>query len=655
PDARRTAHSRAATALHALHPEQTAALAHHFAQSEQWGRAVEAYFAAGQAAAAVYATETALHAYEQALDLLQTRHPFTVDRATRLHFDLLVARCSLQRLRGARKAHRADVETLLALAQTLGEPVRQVEALLQQAQFLSESASEYEVARQVAEEALALAKQHALRPDEVRAWLIIGTTWKQQGHNQSALEAYQRALTAHQIVSEATAGEIDIYIWLIMTYRDMGDLERAQETAQIALSKAETQSNPLAVARVHNALAWITRARGDHRAEAEHCQAMLAQMRAIGHRYYEGVACNNLSLAYSALGEYGPAIEAAQQAFDIFRQIDHRHGQVIVLLNLSSRYKETGQLAQARHVLTQSLPLARELSLADDEARILSSLAELLIQDGEFDAANRTLLRAEEIARDLDSAYLQAMVHLRAGALRLATGDYEQAAALFDQAVQKYVTCGYPYYQTYARSYLASALHRQGNLAAAVALSSQALAEMEALPESPLILETCLYHYQIMAAAGQSTAALAVLERAYVRVQEQCAALPDPAWRRGFVEDVVLHRQIVTAWETSQPRRIDVRLPRAEAPLGRPLRDDEYVTVTWTLSLPEDKAVQDEVARRRARLRRLLQEAVAQGAAATVEDLATALDVSSRTIKRDLAALRAAGHTFQTRGSQSTS
>jgi DeoR/GlpR family transcriptional regulator of sugar metabolism len=36
-----------------------------------------------------------------------------------------------------------------------------------------------------------------------------------------------------------------------------------------------------------------------------------------------------------------------------------------------------------------------------------------------------------------------------------------------------------------------------------------------------------------------------------------------------------------------------------------------------------------------------------------VDDLAAALDVSRPTIKRDLAALRGAGHAVQTRGSQS--
>ena len=80
-----------------------------------------------------------------------------------------------------------------------------------------------------------------------------------------------------------------------------------------------------------------------------------------------------------------------------------------------------------------------------------------------------------------------------------------------------------------------------------------------------------------------------------------------------------------------------------------------------TLAVPEDDEVSGKawpeqsrrVARRRHRLLRLLREAREQGAAPTLDDLAAALEVSRATIKRDLAALRQAGHEAQTRGSRS--
>ena len=648
--ARRDLHREAAQAMATLHPENIAVRAFHLDRGELWDRAAETYLAAGKAAAAVYATGAALQAYERALTILQTQHPLPQAREAALHFDLLVARCPLLRLQGAREAYRADIETLLALAQTLKAPERQVEALLQRAEFLGETATEYEAARGAAEQALALAQEQGLRHQTARAWLAIGAAWKQLGHNQPALEAYQQALAECQAAPATASSEIAIYVSLVMTYRDLGDLERASETAQIALARAAIHDDPLAVARVHNAMAWITRTRGDHRAEAAHCEAMLAQMRAIGHRYYEGVALNNLSLAYNALGEHGPAIEATRQALDIFRQIDHQHGQVITLLNLSSRYKNTGQYHLARLALNEVLPIARRLALADDEARILSSLAELLTNTGEYMAAEQALSQAEAIVHDLDAVFMQATVHYRFGELHLAQGDVTSAIRRFEDALRAYERSGYPYYQTTARSSLAIAHFHLDHLDTALALITQAFAEMESRPDTPLMLDVCLHTYRILSAAGQPEPARQALERAHSELDRSCNALPDPAWQRAFVEDVPLHRAIMTNWRVLQPRRLSVHLPSLNAPTGRALQPEELVPVTWTVETPEDRAFGNQVARRRHCILRLLEEAQAQGALPRDEDLAEALDVGLRTLRRDIAALRAEGHTIHTRG-----
>jgi DNA-binding transcriptional ArsR family regulator len=101
-----------------------------------------------------------------------------------------------------------------------------------------------------------------------------------------------------------------------------------------------------------------------------------------------------------------------------------------------------------------------------------------------------------------------------------------------------------------------------------------------------------------------------------------------------------------------QMRQVLVRLPHVDAPTGRPMQDDDYVPVTWTVFTSEDSTVVGAAARRRQQLLRLLQEAENQGAAPTVDNLAEALQVSQPTIKRDLAALRRAGHVVRTRGSR---
>src|SRR5690348_2157223 len=123
-----------------------------------------------------------------------------------------------------------------------------------------------------------------------------------------------------------------------------------------------------------------------------------------------------------------------------------------------------------------------------------------------------------------------------------------------------------------------------------------------------------------------------------------------PEVRRRAIDRVPEHAGIAAAHAIVHPRRNIVRLPSAEAPTGRQLRDDELVDVTWTIEAPDDVMVADVAERRRQQILRLLDEASAQGAAPTVDDLADAVGSSRSTVRRDLATLRQHGVPTPTRG-----
>jgi biotin operon repressor len=103
-----------------------------------------------------------------------------------------------------------------------------------------------------------------------------------------------------------------------------------------------------------------------------------------------------------------------------------------------------------------------------------------------------------------------------------------------------------------------------------------------------------------------------------------------------------------------RPGQMRVVLTRSAARHGQTLGDTPQVEVTWSIDVG---AADQEVllqhgsqALRQVRIVRLLDEALAQGGAASQEDLAQALHVSVRTIKRDCAALQARGVYVPTRG-----
>jgi hypothetical protein len=129
------------------------------------------------------------------------------------------------------------------------------------------------------------------------------------------------------------------------------------------------------------------------------------------------------------------------------------------------------------------------------------------------------------------------------------------------------------------------------------------------------------------------------------------SSLPEPH-RQAALASVPGHRAVIDAWMARRPVQTQCQLPRLGAPTNAPLSDHDCVTVTWTISSPDDPSPTEPIARRRRCLRRLMSEAAAQGASPTIPDLAKALGTSVSTTRRDLAFLRSQGHKIATRGNR---
>jgi len=131
-----------------------------------------------------------------------------------------------------------------------------------------------------------------------------------------------------------------------------------------------------------------------------------------------------------------------------------------------------------------------------------------------------------------------------------------------------------------------------------------------------------------------------------------------PRVAQGILETAkhVFNLDAVSGTQNSRLRPGQIRqvIAAAEAPHGRSLRETEMVEVAWTIDAgAEDLAVLAEhgqQALRQVRILRLIAEALDQGGEPTQEDLGKALGVTARTIRSDVAALRAEGYQVATRG-----
>jgi hypothetical protein len=106
--------------------------------------------------------------------------------------------------------------------------------------------------------------------------------------------------------------------------------------------------------------------------------------------------------------------------------------------------------------------------------------------------------------------------------------------------------------------------------------------------------------------------------------------------------------------EAVRPGQVRAVVASLKAPFGPPLAETAQVEVTLTIEDgsedAEVKAREGNEGLRRGRILRITEEALEQRGVLSQEGVARALGVSARTIRRDVRALKAAGHVVQTRG-----
>jgi DNA-binding SARP family transcriptional activator/DNA-binding transcriptional ArsR family regulator len=606
---RRRLHGRVAQALESLQPARVAALAHHWSGAEVWDKAATYHHQAGDRAREVYANAEAAAHYTRALEALE-QLPGSPEPAQL--FELRWTREEVRARLGEREGQRDDLAVLETLARQLGGDRRRMRVGMRKAEYHLDT-GDPSAARICLERILVLAQ--AGSDQKIEAWglNLLGQAHHQLGNSRLTREYNEQALALYRAGGDRM-GQAKSLASCCVACLFSGDYLAAQEYGQEALLLSRTLGDRRAEGHALHLLSRIHRDLGQLAAARECATQAVSIAREVGFRYFEAYNLLELGNLYSNLGDYASAQETLKQAGTIFEQIaDWRgYGYALLDLGLVSHFLGNGDLARAHVEQASSL-----LSGAGDrwgEAGCLTYLGLILEGLGNLDAAAEAFHQALSIKREIDQQAwsLEDLAGLTRAAL---------ARRRPDEAME----------------------HITGVLDW---IDQEGIAGIE----HPL--SVYLTAYRVLTAGGRVGRAQEILTDAYQLVMERAGKLDDEGLRRSFLENVAEHRAIWDAYRELNSRTMAACLPRLDAPSGRPLGEDETVTVTWTVAAPEDEALEEGPARRQARCRRLLQEAADQGAAPTVGDLAAALAVSEPTVRRDLAALRRAGHRVRTRGSR---
>jgi DNA-binding SARP family transcriptional activator len=613
---RRIYHRRVAETLERLSPGEPEALAYHWMEARVWDKAIDYHRQAGDRALAVYANAEALHHYDEALEALDCL-PGMVEPV--LRYELHLTRELVYDLHGEREAQAQDLAVLARLAQQLGDSRRQGQVALRQAHY-ADRTGDYPAAITAAETAIRLARSAHDLPGEAEGLVRLGQALTRQGDYRAAqlqLEGALRRIRSAEVFRDPAGPHTKL----------QADCLRSLGTVLWCLAEYA------AAERVY--------------------VECLALCRESGYRYGESLVLSKLGVIHAEQGDYGAAQAYHRSARQICREIGHRFGEVNTICNSSIVSLYLGDHDNAEHGLAQGLRICQEIGHRRAESVISTYLALLCDRKGDDESARewgqRALLVAEQLGdRPVCSDALTNLGHALAG-----LGHLAGAAQAYGRALKLRRELGEHNRAMESLAGLAGVLLAQGNLNGARRHVDEILDHLESrsldgADEPFRVYLTC---YRVLRATGDPHAQEFV-SHAYHLLQQRASKIAERDRQHSFLENIPAHRAIAAAVRGQRTHVVTVRLASADAPTGRPLHDEEYVAVAWTVVTPEDDAVPEGVARRQARLARLLQEAADQGAAPTVGDLAEALDVSSPTVRRDLAALRQAGHQPQTRGSR---
>lgn len=623
---RQALHRRAGEALEAQCPQGVAALAFHFAQAGEAAKALHYHTGAGEEARAVYAGAEAIRHYEQALAAwarLQSR-----DWAPGIGLHLARGEVCQEtgRFAEAEGAFRAAHD----LAVQAGDSLAQA-AALNGLSYLCFERGEYRPATEFARSALVLSLASGRVEQLAAALLNQANALRNLGNLHEAVELYQQA-AAHFVGLDDRRRLADCLCRMGAACVHQGRYAEAQAAIERSL---------------------VLRRQLDDR---------------VGISY----SLTNLTVLYNCLGDFDRALAAAQEAYAVASAVGDPSGQDAALHNAGLVILEQGDLARAMPMLEQALAIGRRIGDGDMVTIALMHLGRAHAGLGDLARAQALLEQSrDEMIRDGYGQFgAEPYAHL-AGVLG-AMGRWMEAQAAAANSLDAAQAVADPWVLGLAHRVVAEVAAQAGGGVDLVqqhfAESLRLLRAIGARAELARTLASCGLYLLDTAETGAHAAGAGSLHpndavptpdpitgdppKAGLPARHLAAAYLDEARalfeRAGMAGDLArLDRALAVR---SADCRITLRLPRAGAPTGRPLREDEWVEVAWTVAAAEDAAIAGKAPRRQHRLLRLLREAEEQGAAPTVDDLAAALGASRATIKRDLAGLRGAGQLAATRG-----
>jgi DNA-binding SARP family transcriptional activator len=464
--------------------------------------------------------------------------------------------------------------------------------------------------------------------------------------------ARHEAARAHELASQAllmaraaadVASESGALLVLAHTQQDLGQGVHAVRSAERALAQSNGSPRGLAQGLLARGQIQIQQGR--------YAQALsdLSEARSValehGLRRELALALRGLRLAQTHTNALSNALATVHQELSIWRDLGLPRQEATALEGLALVENHLGRSADSLRTMQRALEISRGLGEAIRVGISLYHLAasQIYHDDGLAGEAIAHGREALDLFRAHDQLHWEAAAQTIVGYASWVDGRHGDALSYVRQAYATRERLGEPGYLPELLAYQSLALLGLGRKDQALRVAQQAILSLAQGEVSDEVVCDIVYaHAAALAANGRADEAASVFEQAYGLLLDRAAAFEEEAARQAF-----FHRNPTMRRLLHELRQSGIAPPGGAGVQRvqlRAARGDGSLRVAWTVDAgPADvalKRAEGAIALRRARLARLLAEARAQGGDPTVADLAGALAVSTRTIQRDLAALR---------------
>ncbi|MGH1489156.1 MAG: AAA family ATPase [Acidimicrobiales bacterium] len=430
---------------------------------------------------------------------------------------------------------------------------------------------------------------------------------------------------------------------------DLLDYETGEQHLARAAAEAETIGDHRGKIEALNYQAGA-KSRVGRFADAQQLFATTLELsRAIGYRMGEGASLVNLASSSMARGQGGRALEYFADATEVFGSLDLGRGEAFVKLNSANlNHKLLGDDAVAADLASSAAVYFRSVGDTPLECLAMCVLSSVDRRHGRRRLARRRLNDLLARASADTDAYGEVEVRRVLSKLDMDGGDWRAAIVHLDRILELAETYSLETVLPSALANRAYASLMLEDLPRASTFGNRAMELNTAdTEETHLTAWLCgtVFHK-----LGDEAVASAQFSLAHELLTTSLVGVPQDLVERSW-STVQEHVQILEAYERRFVSTVEMQVPAIDAPMGRALHSNEYVDVVLTVTEPQDWTVEQLTKRRQRRIQRLTEEAEEQGGLIRIVDLADALSVSDRTIKRDIAGLRDRGVSLRTRKS----